>query len=50
MLTNAAEADYSHLLVTPAVKPSVGGALKIIDKYGIKTLGDKNGNPIQLRG
>jgi endoglucanase len=50
MLTTAAEADYSNLLVTPAVKPSVGGALKIIDKDGNKTLGDKNGNTIQLRG
>jgi endoglucanase len=50
MFTTAAEADYSHLLVGPAVKPSVGGALKIVDKEGTKTLGDKDGNPIQLRG
>jgi endoglucanase len=50
VFTTAAEADYSHLLATPAVKPSAGGALKIIDKDGTKTLGDKNGNPIQLRG
>jgi hypothetical protein len=37
MFTTAAEADYSHLLVTTLVKPLVGGALKIIDK---------NGNPL----
>jgi hypothetical protein len=39
VLTTAAESDYSDLFGSPAVKPSVGGALKI---------DDKNVNPIQL--
>lgn len=45
--------DESYLLSPPAlptIKPSSGGALQIIEYNGIKTLGDKNGNPIQLRG
>jgi len=47
---SAAEADYSHLLVAAAEKPSEGGALQILDKSGVKTLCDETGNPIQLRG
>jgi len=48
----AAEADYTHLVGNTASveKPSVGGALQILVKSGVKTLCDKNGNPIQLRG
>ena len=42
--------DYSYLLVPLAVKPSVAGALKVIEHNGIKTIGDQNGNVIQLRG
>lgn len=48
---SAAEADYSNLIVSSGEKPSVGGALKVLKmKNGMKTLCDKNGNPIQLRG
>lgn len=45
--------DYTYLLSPPAlptIKPSSGGTLQIIEYNGIKTIGDKNGNPIQLRG
>lgn len=45
--------DYTYLLSPPAlptIKPSSGGILQIIEYNGIKTIGDKNGNPIQLRG
>lgn len=31
-------------------KPSEAGALRVIEYNGIKTLGDEEGNPIQLRG
>ncbi|TDX10039.1 cellulase (glycosyl hydrolase family 5) [Petrotoga sibirica] len=31
-------------------KPSEAGALQVIEYNGIKTLGDEEGNPIQLRG
>lgn|GEM_PF-363388 len=47
---SAAEADYSHLLVPAAVKPSAGGALQLLMHDGEKTLSDANGDPIQLRG
>lgn len=40
----------SNLIVETAIKPSIGGALQLIDHNGQKTLGDQNGNPIQLRG
>ncbi|GAA0388233.1 hypothetical protein GCM10008933_19000 [Paenibacillus motobuensis] len=40
----------SSLIVAPAVKPSVGGALQIVEVDGEKTLADQSGNPIQLRG
>ncbi|WP_228409494.1 carbohydrate-binding domain-containing protein [Radiobacillus deserti] len=46
----AAESDYDNLIVDTAKKPSEAGALQIIDHNGMKTLGDQNGNPIQLRG
>ncbi|WP_204498979.1 carbohydrate-binding domain-containing protein [Aquibacillus albus] len=48
--TQAAESDYANLLVDPGKKPSEGGALQIIEVDGQKTLGDQNGEPIQLRG
>jgi endoglucanase len=44
------EAKAENLIVEPAVKPSVAGTLKIIDYQGMKTIGDQDGNPIQLRG
>lgn len=44
------ESDYSHLIVAPAIKPSAGGALRIIDNGNEKTLGDQHSQPIQLRG
>ncbi|WP_069188409.1 carbohydrate-binding domain-containing protein [Paenibacillus sp. GM2] len=40
----------SSLIAAPAVKPSVGGALQIVEIDGEKTLADQSGNPIQLRG
>ncbi|WP_407269322.1 carbohydrate-binding domain-containing protein [Radiobacillus sp. PE A8.2] len=49
----AVESDYDNLIINAAKKPSEAGALKIIDdpyNAGQKTLGDKNGDPIQLRG
>ncbi len=46
----AAEEELDYLVVSPTVKPSEGGALKIVEKDGQMTLGDQNGNPIQLRG
>lgn len=46
----AAEPDSSHLITSQAEKPSTAGALQILDKNGTKTLCDKDGNPIQLRG
>ncbi|GGH18500.1 carbohydrate-binding domain-containing protein [Paenibacillus segetis] len=45
-----AEPIDSNLIVQTAIKPSIGGALQIIDHNGQKTLGDQNGIPIQLRG
>ncbi|MCM3162401.1 carbohydrate-binding domain-containing protein [Metabacillus litoralis] len=47
---SAAEADYNNLLVGPGKKPSQGGALSLKVVNGQKTLVDKNGQPIQLRG
>lgn len=44
------EARAENLIVEPTVKPSSAGALKIIDYQGMKTIGDQDGNPIQLRG
>lgn len=42
---------YTHLTGAANVeKPSVGGALQVLNISGQKTLCDKNGNPIQLRG
>ncbi|MDQ0230785.1 carbohydrate-binding domain-containing protein [Metabacillus malikii] len=48
--TQAEETEFNHLIVEPAKKPSTAGALKITDINGMKTLSDKNGEPIQLRG
>ncbi|MFW5972129.1 MAG: carbohydrate-binding domain-containing protein [Bacillota bacterium] len=42
--------DYPYLTVEPAVKPSEAGSLKLTDFEGMKTIGDENGDPIQLRG
>ncbi|ADL50675.1 carbohydrate-binding domain-containing protein [Clostridium cellulovorans] len=47
---NATEADYSNLIVSPAEKPSEGGALQILEKSGQKTICDQSGKSIQLRG
>jgi endoglucanase len=49
-MAGAAEADFSHLVVSPAKKPSAGGALQLVKKDGAVTLSDAAGNPIQLRG
>lgn len=46
----AAESDYDNLIVDPSKKPSVAGALQVLDINGVKTLCDSQGNPIQLRG
>ncbi len=46
----AAEPNSSHLITSQAKKPSTAGALQLLDKNGTKTLCDKDGNPIQLRG
>lgn len=47
----SAEQEAASLLGNANVKkPSVAGALQVLDKNGIKTLCDKDGNPIQLRG
>lgn len=46
----AAEPNSSHLITGQAKKPSTAGALQLLDKNGTKTLCDKDGNPIQLRG
>jgi len=46
----AAESDYGHLLKAAGAKPSAAGALQIVDRDGVKTLADEDGNPIQLRG
>lgn len=46
----AAEPNSSHLITSQAKKPSAAGALQLLDKNGTKTLCDKDGNPIQLRG
>ena len=46
-----AEQEAADLLGNANVKkPSVAGALQVLDKSGIKTLCDKDGNPVQLRG
>ncbi len=43
--------DDSYLYGNELVKkPSEAGALQVIEYNGIKTLGDEEGNPIQLRG
>ncbi|MDP4092232.1 MAG: carbohydrate-binding domain-containing protein [Bacillota bacterium] len=45
------QAPYTHLLGNAAVKkPSAAGALQLIEENGQKTLCDRNGEPIQLRG
>jgi endoglucanase len=49
-MTFAAEPVGSHLITAQAEKPSSAGALQILDKGGVKTLCDKDGDPIQLRG
>jgi endoglucanase len=50
-VTFSSSSSYSHLLGNASVeKPSVGGALNILDKNGVKTLCDAKGDPIQLRG
>jgi len=38
------------LLKAPGAKPSSAGALHLVEHDGQKTLGDQDGNPIQLRG
>ncbi|GFN29774.1 carbohydrate-binding domain-containing protein [Paenibacillus xylaniclasticus] len=43
-------ASIDPLLKAPGKKPSEAGALRIIEHDGKKTLGDKDGYPIQLRG
>jgi len=48
--TYASELEDNHLIVEAAVKPSTGGALKVLEKDGVMTLCDASGNPIQLRG
>ncbi len=49
--TTNRESTYPNLLGNTNVKkPSTAGALKLLNKNGIKTLCDKNGDPIQLRG
>jgi endoglucanase len=41
----------AHLLGNAAVKkPSVAGALQLLDKNGVRTLCDAAGEPVQLRG
>lgn len=47
---SAAEADYNSLLVEPGKRPSQAGALSLKVVNGQKTLVDKNGQKIQLRG
>lgn len=42
--------EVPDLIVAPAVKPSVAGALQLVEHNGIMTLSDQAGNPIQLRG
>ncbi|MDP4181251.1 MAG: carbohydrate-binding domain-containing protein, partial [Bacillota bacterium] len=44
--------EKNNLVVAPARKPSVAGALQVLSKDGgkTKTLCDKDGTPIQLRG
>lgn len=50
-VTVTAETTYSNLTGNANVKkPSVGGKLQLLNKSGVKTLCDKDGNPIQLRG
>nr|BAA12826.2 beta-1,4-endoglucanase [Ruminiclostridium josui] len=49
-MTFAVEEDSSHLITNQAKKPSTAGALQLLNKNGVKTLCDKDGNPIQLRG
>ncbi|WP_174887690.1 carbohydrate-binding domain-containing protein [Cohnella herbarum] len=45
------EAEYARVIGKDAViKPSKGGALRLVAKNGIKTLSDASGKPIQLRG
>ena len=45
------ESVYSHVLGNSAVrKPSVAGALQVLENNGQMTLCDAAGNPIQLRG
>jgi endoglucanase len=47
----AASSSYPHLTGNANVKkPSVGGKLQVANIKGVKTLADKAGNPIQLRG
>lgn len=47
---SVSESVYSNLIVPTAIKPSVGGALKVLEVDGKKTLCGEDGNPIQLRG
>lgn len=44
------EDPYPNLIVPTAIKPSVGGALQVLEVDGKNTLCDEDGNPIQLRG
>ncbi|WP_257676041.1 cellulase family glycosylhydrolase [Clostridium felsineum] len=51
ILAVKADSNYTHLIGNSTVKkPSVGGALQILNKNNTSTLCDKNGEPIQLRG
>lgn len=47
---SVSESVYSNLIVPTAIKPSIGGALQVIEVDGKKTLCSEDGNPIQLRG
>lgn len=46
----AIESNSGNLIVNTAKKPSEAGSLQIVDVNGDRTLADKDGNPIQLRG
>nr|prf endo-1,4-beta-glucanase [Ruminiclostridium josui] len=48
-MTFAVEEDSSHLITNQAKKPSLQ-RLPLLNRNGVKTLCDKDGNPIQLRG
>lgn len=47
---SVSESVYSDVIVPTAVKPSIGGALQVLEVDGKKTLCGEDGHPIQLRG